>query len=405
MAKLSKRRRLNGCIRRGPKRDHSSYQPFSHLAVGYRYYLQSDMVTYGIAARSALHMIPPLLLLSLLLQDDTITPAVPYVAIAVSFLLRVQYVQFALNTVSFARCFRLDHQYHDIPMEEEEEHAPCRMERQDIRFNSWTDQECYDFTSFTKIQLQRMYNLFGLAQLAAQNNGFIRVPTGQGILLFDPEELFLFTMTRCKMGLSNKVLCDLIFGGNASRWSYGYPWMLRYLDRRYEDIIGNQGLARFVDQFPDFYDAINKYVQKTSTHHFSDGTAADYTGLRFLPFDLFGFIDCSVYRINRPFSGPDGDYIGAPRKARYYNAQRSVYSGYKKFHGIKLQTIMLPNGISFLFGPTSARVPDVAGAQNMNSVLNMSGLDQFLFELQLGNNHIYSLFGDGVYNANGLQCE
>jgi len=60
---------------------------------------------------------------------------------------------------------------------------------------------------------------------------------------------------------------------------------------------------------------------------------------------------------------------------------------------------MLPNGISCLFGPTSARVHDVTG------ILQMSGLDQFLLELQQGNNHIYSALGDGIYNANGLQCK
>ncbi|KAL7540163.1 hypothetical protein ACHAXR_009913, partial [Thalassiosira sp. AJA248-18] len=30
-----------------------------------------------------------------------------------------------------------------------------------------------------------------------------------------------------------------------------------------------------------------------------------------------------------------GDYIGAPRKARYCNAQRAVYTRHKKVHGIK----------------------------------------------------------------------
>lgn len=357
------------------------------------------MVAHCGAARSALRMLPPLILLSVLVQSNVITPAVPNAAIAISLLLRLQYAQYALNSTRLARWLRLDHQYHDIPLQEENDHAPCRLERQDIRFISWTNQECYDFTSFTKSQLLRIYSLFGLAQLAAQNNGYVRVPNGYKILLFHPEEAFLFLMTKCKTGLSNKVLCDLIFGGNASIWSYGYPWLLRYLDERYEDIIGNQVLTRYVDQFPYFYDAINKYIQKTHTHHFNDGTAADYTGLRFLPFDIFAFIDCSIYRINRPFSGPDGDYIGAPRKERYYDAQRAVYTGYKKCHGIKVQTLMLPNGISCLFGPTSARVHDVTG------ILQMSGLDQFLLELQQGNNHIYSALGDGIYNANGLQCK
>ncbi|KAL7427814.1 hypothetical protein ACHAXM_001014 [Skeletonema potamos] len=42
-----------------------------------------------------------------------------------------------------------------------------------------------------------------------------------------------------------------------------------------------------------------------------NNTHEERTGLAFLPFDSFGFIDCSIDRINRPFSGPAGDYEGA----------------------------------------------------------------------------------------------
>ena len=119
----------------------------------------------------------------------------------------------------------------------------------------------------------------------------------------------------------------MYFGGHQSRWSYGWPWILEYLDTRYEDIISHKGLRRFVDQFPAFYEAIQNKAKQTTTRHFPDGTAEDRTGLRFLPFDIFGFIDCSIDRINRPFSGPDGDYIGAPRKEQYHRSQRSVYTG------------------------------------------------------------------------------
>jgi hypothetical protein len=31
-------------------------------------------------------------------------------------------------------------------------------------------------------------------------------------------------------------------------------------------------------------------------------------------------------------------------------AQRAVYTGYKKLHGIKMETVFLPNGISTIFG-------------------------------------------------------
>ena len=58
-------------------------------------------------------------------------------------------------------------------------------------------------------------------------------------------------------------------------------------------------------------------------------------------------------------SGPAGDYIGAPRRPGQYHIQRSVYTRYKKFHGIKVENVLLPNGIITLYGPVSARIHDL----------------------------------------------
>jgi len=60
--------------------------------------------------------------------------------------------------------------------------------------------------------------------------------------------------------------------------------------------------------------------------------------------------------------------------------------------------VLLPNGISTVFGPTSARIHDVGG------VLQMSGLDAFLVEIQQGKPEVYCVFGDSIYNAGYLQC-
>ena len=205
-------------------------------------------------------------------------------------------------------------------------------------------------------------------------------------------------LTKCRTGKSNRELCDLVYGGNSSRWSFGYPWILVYLDTRYARTISHEKLRDFVDEFPAFYDAINRFIQKPTVHHFTDGSAEECDGLNFLPFSIFGFIDCSIDRISRPFSGPDGDYIGAPRKAMHHAAQRSVYTGYKKCHGIKVETDLLPNGISTAYGPTSARIHDFGG------VLQMSGLDNFLMLIQQGRPDVYYAFSDLAYNAQYLQC-
>ena len=283
-------------------------------------------------------------------------------------------------------------------MIEEDSHRLNEPPRQNIRFDSWTSQECFFYTSFRKEQLRRIYHQFGLAQLAAQNDGYIRVFTGFRYYNFDPEEIFLYMMTKLKLGYANTALCKLIYGGSASRWSFGYPWILEYLDRRYSRTISHEKLRDYVDDFPLFYQAINQFVRKTSVRHFHDGTAVERQGLSFLPWSIFGFIDCSIDRISRPMSGPDGDYDGAPRRPLGDVAQRAVYTGYKKCYGLKVETVILPNGISTLFGPTSARIHDVGG------VLQLSGLDDFLVEIQQGKPEVYCAFGDSTYNAGYLQC-
>ena len=122
-------------------------------------------------------------------------------------------------------------------------------------------------------------------------------------------------MTKCKLGHANTLLCKLIFGGNAFRWSFGYLWILKYLNKRYDRTISCNKLRDYVDDFSIFYKAINHFIKKTSLRHFHDGTAVERQGLSFLPWSIFGFIDCSINRINRPMLGPHGDYDGAPCKA------------------------------------------------------------------------------------------
>ena len=113
---------------------------------------------------------------------------------------------------------------------------------------------------------------------------------------------------------------------------------------------------------------------------------------------FFGFIDGSYWETCTLGTGPHGDYEGAQRHRDWYLIQRAVYSGYKRIHGLLLLTVMLPNGITFLFGPDSA-------CRNDRGLVNMSGLDDFLGDTQ--SNRFpggieYALYGDGVFH--GYRC-
>ncbi len=59
--------------------------------------------------------------------------------------------------------------------------------------------------------------------------------------------------------------------------------------------------------------------------------------------------------------------------------QESIYSGYIKHHGLKILSVVFPNGlIGYVYGPTSAR-------ENDNSSLNgsESELNQHIMDLQV----------------------
>jgi hypothetical protein len=61
-----------------------------------------------------------------------------------------------------------------------------------------------------------------------------------------------------------------------------------------------------------------------------DGTS-DYTsGLSFLLFNIFSFIDYSIDKISRSFSGLAEDYKRAGRKDNYTDTERAFHTGYKR---------------------------------------------------------------------------
>jgi hypothetical protein len=85
--------------------------------------------------------------------------------------------------------------------------------------------------------------------------------------------------------------------------------------------------------------------------------------------------------------------------------QRALYSGYFKIHGLKVLTVVFPNGIiANLFGPISAWENDI-------SLLNLSWLNEQMLVLQPefdaawvngGNILYFSLYGDKIFPY--LQC-
>jgi hypothetical protein len=200
--------------------------------------------------------------------------------------------------------------------------------------------------------------------------------------LIHAEKVFLFMMIKMAHGFGNTYMVNFIFGGHFSKWSHAYRWAIMYLDSRYEPILSHSSLLCFINQFLIFNEAIEMECQRTKVRELValdvDGnTWVEVLGLLHSPFDVVGFINDSIDICSMPMSSLCGDYKGTARKAEYEDAQRAFYTGYKKFHGIKVEAIHLPNGMSFLFGPVSVHHYDAG-------LFQMSNIDNYLVAIQDG---------------------
>jgi hypothetical protein len=148
---------------------------------------------------------------------------------------------------------------------------------------------------------------------------------------------------------------------------------------------------------------LRSYVQCNHLRELVDGTMTIVPGINFLPWDILAFIDDSIDHILTPFSGPYGDYEGAVRRAEHANAQQAFYKAYIKGHGIKVETVFLPNGKSTLFCPVSAWQADagIAAMLNLNAFFVLVQGGQFFSPA--GAEVLFTAFGDLVFNL-GHQC-
>jgi hypothetical protein len=97
-------------------------------------------------------------------------------------------------------------------------------------------------------------------------------------------------------------------------------------------------------------------------------------------FAVFGFIDNTMNATCRPGGGPTRDGAHAPRNDPLL--QRAWYNGWKKLHGMKWQTVDLPNGMNFhVWGPVSVRHNDIY-------TFHESAINERIAQLQLPSMHM-----------------
>ena len=106
----------------------------------------------------------------------------------------------------------------------------------------------------------------------------------------------------------------------------------RYIQEQYRHC-----LQRFTHRFRKYARAIARKFNEY--RYLIDNDTGTYihvesTTVQINRFNICGFIDGSVWETFTPGSGPHGDYNGTMRRNDWYVTQRSVYSGYRKLHGL-----------------------------------------------------------------------
>jgi hypothetical protein len=108
-------------------------------------------------------------------------------------------------------------------------------------------------------------------------------------------------------------------------------------------------------------------------------------------FKSFAFIDNTSISTCRPGRRPRVD-----GHRNNLLLQRAFYNGWKSIHGLKVQTIDLPNGCNFhVSRPYSLRHNDIW-------TFHQSNIDHLLTELQLNSVKKFKSFGDSAYTVLGL---
>lgn len=169
---------LTGCVRRKAKRSATDYTrciQLSHSMVGLRSRVQRSMAATLNQAEEAFDTIAPIVTLIMILAHYGLNEQ----AVAAVNILQIQVSKYIFNNDMFETLFRMDHELFDITPEELAGRRTMRLNRQFLRIEDWTEEECYQFTGFTRDQLYEIYGHFGLDEVAAAEPhiGYIAVPS------------------------------------------------------------------------------------------------------------------------------------------------------------------------------------------------------------------------------------
>ena len=244
--------------------------------------------------------------------------------------------------------------------------------RRTLLIENLSDSDAWNFTRFRKTELVRLLRSLQLPGSLSLENG-TRVQS---------EELLIFGLMRlgCTCPTNHLVsneYRDAFFSRELSQCSRMFSKFLWLMTEKAAELLFGR-LPWWSGYFQQFSEAIRRKIRNQCGIEYSR--------------NIVGFIDCTINVIERVGAGPDN------RLSENANdEQRSYYSGYKKIHGLKFQSLDSPFGMTMdLRGPVSARRNDLY-------VFRISGitdrLRQISEEAGLPEEEFFSIYGDAIYPA------
>lgn len=203
---------------------------------------------------------------------------------------------------------------------------------------------------------------------------------------FSNEEVLMIALMRLSYPHRWEDVQQYFPGRDRQALQKAFYWFLDFMVENWAYLVTNN-TEYWNEELPDFAEAIRMKFQRLPNESFRQyfPPAGERNG-----FSVFGFIDNTILPICRPGGGP---IRGGEQSMRNPTLlQRAFYTGWKKRHAIKFQTVDLPNGMNYdVWGASSARHNDCY-------TLSKSGiLDRLCFEQRIWPVK-FKMLGDSAYS-------
>ena len=209
--------------------------------------------------------------------------------------------------------------------------------------------------------------------------------------VFNSEEVILIALTRFEWPFVWDDMKERFPGRSRDELRRAFYWFLDFMIVNWGYLLVNN-MPYWKDYLPHAAEAIRQKLMNLNypTWRQFHPPAHEPNGFR-----VALFIDNTMYAFCRP-GGNTREGPASPRVP--LEVQQAWWTGWKKLHGMKWQTCILPNGMDFdIYGPESVRRNDL-------TTLDLSNIEARLAELQANDPIKFKICGDSAYFDSDQIC-